>query len=166
MKKRVTVSIFIIAILAVSALAQEAGNFPTALNEPSKSSFSLLDPSRFHMSQSYSLSYSSSKYGSQSLGMYLNSIEYQISDPLKIQVDVAYLHNPGVLIGNNSNSYLSSDGKILPGVSLTWTPSKNTYIRFDYHQYYYNGYTIYPNSLNYYDPYSIVYPEFYQNVRR
>ena len=69
-KKVIVISLILIVVVGVS-YAQQSGNFPQRTNEPTKSSFSLLDPSRLHMSQSYSFMYSSSKYGSQNLGMYL-----------------------------------------------------------------------------------------------
>lgn len=140
-KKVIVLTIIMIASVGVLS-AQQVGNFPVKPNEPAKSSFSLLDPSKLHMSQSYSFMYSSSKYGSQSLGMYLNSIEYQISDPLKVEFNLGYLHNPGALVGNR-NDYLG-DGKILPGVSVSWKPAKNLFLQFNYQQmpgyYYYNRY--------------------------
>jgi hypothetical protein len=138
-KKVIVLTIIMIATIGV-VHAQQSGDFSLRPNEPAKSSFSLLDPSRLHMSQSYSFMYSTSKYGSQSLGMYLNSIEYQISDPLKVEVSLGYLHNPGALVGNR-NDYLG-DGKLLPGVSISWKPAKNLFFQFNYQQmpgYYYNN---------------------------
>ena len=129
-KKVIVISLILIVVVGVS-YAQQSGNFPQRTNEPTKSSFSLLDPSRLHMSQSYSFMYSSSKYGSQNLGMYLNSIEYQISDPLQIRFDIAYLHSPGSLVSGNGTL---QDGQILPGLSLRWRPSRNFLFQFDYHE--------------------------------
>lgn len=150
MTKKVIASAFAIIMIAAPLLAQQSGDFPQSLREEGKSGFSLLDPSRFHMTQSYSFMYSSSKYGSQSLGIYLNSIEYQVSDPLKIQLDIGYLHNPGSLVGND-NPYLG-DGKILPGISITWKPSDEFFLQFNYREmptYYYNPYDRY-NSTQWY----------------
>lgn len=59
---------------------------------PQKSSFSLLDPSRLKMSHSYTFSYFSSKKSSGSFGLYLNTIQYQISEPLKLTMNLGYLH--------------------------------------------------------------------------
>ena len=147
MKKALTLAFVLSIILSVSLLAQESGNLPLSGNPPAKSSFSLLDPSRLHMTQSYTFAYSSSKYGSQSLGLYLNSLEYQISDPLKIRLDLAYLHDPSTLIGNSSSAL--NNGKLLPGISLSWKPSKNLFFQFNYREVpayqYNNGY--YPDYL-------------------
>jgi len=97
-----------------------------------KSTFSLFDPSRFKMSHSYSLSYSSSRAGSYSLGMYLNSIEYQVSDPLKISLDIGYLHQPGRFFTQGSNAV--QDGQIVPAFSIDWKPGNNFHFRLDYRQ--------------------------------
>ena len=123
-------------IFAGSINAQQAGKAPSSSSystyKPSKSSFSLLDLSRFHMTQSYSFAYTSSKTGSNSLGMYLNSIEYQISDPLQIRLDIAYVHNPIGILNNGSGSI--TNGRILPGVSINWQPTKNMFFHFSYRQ--------------------------------
>jgi hypothetical protein len=126
------IAIFILT-LAAAVTAQRSGDFPKSSDYVAKnSSLSLLDPSRLHMSHSYSLMYTSSRAGSYSLGMYLNSIEYQVSDPLKIRIDVAYLHQPGALIGARNNSVI--DGRILPGISINWQPTKNMFFHIGYRQ--------------------------------
>jgi hypothetical protein len=148
-------SIFLIAVLTLVAgpiLAQEVGDFPLRSNIPAKSTFSLFDPSRFHMTNSFSLMYSSANGQSQSLGVYLNSIEYQVSDPLKIRLDLGYVQNTSSLF--NSNSRNQSNGRILPGVSISWKPAKNLFFHFNYREMpvYYNGGfydSYYPNSMFY-----------------
>jgi hypothetical protein len=147
MNKKFIVSIVVFSILVGQLYAQLLEE-PDKNYTPVKSSFSLLDPNRFHMSQSYSLWYTSSKSGSRSLAMYLNSIEYQVSDPLKIRVDLGYLHRPGMLLNNNGN--FLQEGNIFPSLSINWRPSKNFHFRFDYSQtpYFYNN-----DISGYYNPY-------------
>jgi len=148
-------SIFFIAVLVMIAgpiLAQEVGDFPLSSNVPAKSTFSLFDPSRFHMTNSFTLMYGSSNGRSQSLGVYLNSIEYQVSDPLKIRLDLGYVQNTGALFGSNNRN--QRDGRILPGVSISWKPTKNLFFQFNYREMpvYYNGGfydSYYPNSMFY-----------------
>jgi hypothetical protein len=150
MVKRFIFLTTIIVLLANPLPAQESGDFPQSLREPPKSGFSLLDPNRFNMTQSYSFMYSSSRYGSQSLGLYLNSIEYQVSDPLHIRLDIGYMHNPGALVGNDSG-YLG-DGKILPGISITWKPADKFFLQFNYREmpvYYYSPYDRYNSNRLY-----------------
>jgi hypothetical protein len=83
--------------------------------------FRLLDPSRLSMHHSYSLAYFSGSGGGQSVGMYMNSIGYQLAKPLYLQVDLGLVHNPGALVGSGS----PADGaRILPNFSLRYTPSQ------------------------------------------
>ncbi len=143
MFKRVLSVMIIINFFALPVFSQVEGNFPDITkDDQNRSGFSLLDPGKFKMSHSYSFMYTSSNYGSQSLGLYLNSIEYQISNPLKIRLNLGYYHNPGALIGKNNGS-LSSNGQILPGLSITWKPSDKFHLHFNYQEmpgYYYNPY--------------------------
>lgn len=131
MAKKLIVLIAVSLILTGQLYAQRIGE-PAKNFASSKSSFSLLDPSRFHMSHTYSLWYTSSKSGSQSLAMYLNSIEYQVSDPLKIRVDLGYLHRPGMFFKTSGG--ILQEGKIFPALSINWRPSKNINFHFDYRQ--------------------------------
>lgn len=84
------------------------------------------------MSQSYSMWYTNSKAGSSSLAMYLNSIEYQISDPLKIRFDIGYIHQPGAVLKSGTKGI--QNGQLVPGLSLTYRPSANFLFRFNYQQ--------------------------------
>lgn len=89
----------------------------------------LLDPSKFHMSQSYSLSFFS--YGKAMLnqGLYLNTMSYRFSDPLWMQVQIGYLHQPF----GQSASMMSSNGKLfLHRASVVYTPSEKFTVVFDY----------------------------------
>lgn len=82
--------------------------------------FRLLDPSRLTMHHSYSMSYLSGPAGGQSVGMYMNSIGYQLARPLYLQVDLALMHDPAALVGKGD---ASSGVRVLPNFSLRYTPS-------------------------------------------
>lgn len=89
----------------------------------------LLDPSKFHMSQSYSLSFLS--YGKAMLnqGLYLNTLSYRFSNPLWMQVQIGYLHLP---FGQGSAG-MSSNGKLfLHRASVVYTPSEKFTAVFEY----------------------------------
>ena len=147
---RKLIVVAVVVILSSSIYAQRLGDLPSSSSYTSeKSSFSLFDPNRFHMSHSYSLMYASSNAGSYSMGMYLNSIEYQISDPLQIKLDIGYVHRPGAFFSNGSNAV--TDGQILPGVSINWRPSKNLLFHFAYRQVpaYYNYFNSESNNQYY-----------------
>ena len=106
----------------------------------SRSIFSLFDPSRFEMHQSYSMSFFSGNGGTQSIAMYLNSIDYKLAQPLTLQLDLAFVHQPQTLFGAEGTSGLN--GKILPSFRLLWEPSKDFHMAISYEtrNAYYNPY--------------------------
>lgn len=95
----------------------------------SVSGFSLLNPSRFSMRQSYSVGFSSSSFGSQSAGLYLNTISYRLADPLTLTADVGF-HTPfHSTIGPNAGGFRNpglGSSLILPHVGLEYRPSENS----------------------------------------
>ncbi len=84
------------------------------------SPFRLFDPSRLTMRQSYSVSYMTGGGVSRSVGMYMNSIGYQIARPLYVQFDLGIVHDPGSLFGGGN---VSHGARILPNFMLRYTPS-------------------------------------------
>ena len=84
--------------------------------------FSLLDPSRLHMTQSYSLSYASGVGQGKMIGMYINQIDYEFAKPLRVSFAIAYLHQPQGLWGARTQI---SGNKLLPSFRLDWQPSRN-----------------------------------------
>jgi hypothetical protein len=89
----------------------------------------LLDPSKFHMSQSYSISFLS--YGNQAVnqGLYLNTMSYRFSDPLLAQVQIGYFHQP---LGKWGNSGASNGTLFVRSASLQYQPSDRFKVQFDY----------------------------------
>lgn len=85
-------------------------------------SFSLLDPSRFKMSHSYTLSYFSSGKTSGSFGVYSNLMEYHFSDPLSITLSLNYLHQPLSVFHEDR---LGIKDAILPNFQLRYRPNDN-----------------------------------------
>ncbi len=90
---------------------------------------SLIDPSKFNMSHSYSLSYFSWGGKSFSQGLYLNTMNYQLSEPLFMQVRIGYVHQLfGIM--NQSNGM---NGKVFVQRALIeYKPSKNMRLTIDY----------------------------------
>jgi hypothetical protein len=99
---------------------------------PRATGFSLLDPSRFRMSQSYSLGYFSGSGSSGSMGLYMNTIEYKISDPLTVRVGLAYLHQPLGFVQNTGALSELNQGKFLPNFSLEYRPSDRFQMLVDF----------------------------------
>lgn len=147
-------TIFFILIMIVPGFAQmdHQQSFSSyvsglTLQKPAGFLDALLKSDKFSMSHSYSLSYYSAGNYSGSMGLYLNTMKYQFSDPLMMQVSVGYLHHPfGGLNGLNKNP--SQDEVFLESAKLQYKPTENTFITVDYRQI--------PQSMMY-SPYSSYY---------
>lgn len=98
---------------------------------------SLLDPNRFHISQSYSISFMN--FGSQSISqaMYLNTMTYQISTPLSFSLQWGLMMNKNLGTGGlgiQSNSPFNN-GLFISGAQLRYAPSANTEFKLELRQY-------------------------------
>lgn len=87
-----------------------------------RSSLSLAQPNRFSMHQSYSLTAMSTPQGSASSGLYLNTLSYQLAQPLSMFVDVGFytpIHSsiPGM------NASAGAGSIVLPRMGLEYKPS-------------------------------------------
>ena len=66
---------------------------------------SLFNPEKFQMTQSYSMSFASGDLGGMS-GLYRNTINYKLSDSVKMRFQFGFFHNPmasgsGISTGTN-----------------------------------------------------------------
>jgi len=99
----------------------------------SVSGFSFLNPNRFSMQQSYSVGFSSGSFGSQSAGLYLNTISYRLADPLTLSADVGF-HTPfhSSLGGPSMSGGMGNPGLgsslVLPRIGLEYRPSEHSTI--------------------------------------
>lgn len=142
----------LIGLVLVSAIA--SAQFKTKMNdEPSVSQslirsddsgllFGWFDPGKLKMSQSYSLSYQTFGQNGLALGVYTNSLSYQVSDPLSVQMDVSVMHSPYSTLGGNFSKSLS--GIYLSRAEINYKPSDNTLFQVQFRQLpasmYYGGY--------------------------
>ncbi len=92
----------------------------------SVSGFSLNNPNRFSMHQSYSVMAASGNAGTMSSGLYLNTLGYKISDPLQLFVDVGF-HTPihSTMQNMNGNTGASASSVIIPRMGLEYKPTDN-----------------------------------------
>jgi len=107
--------------------------------------FSLLDLSRLEMNHSYSISYFSSGGHGTTIGMYINSMRYRISNAITVNLQLAWVHQPGNFL-NRDGGTPTDYGDILPSFSLEYRPSENVFIEIGYHSvpaYMYYGYPRY-----------------------
>jgi len=136
MKKSIVLYCLILSLIVYAvAVAQSENKQSNVLNnsqlfkKPAGFLDSLIDPSKFSMSHSYSLSYFSWGGKSFSQGLYLNTMNYQLSEPLFMQVRIGYVHQPfGIM--NQSNGM---NGKVFVQRALIeYKPSKNMRLTIDY----------------------------------
>lgn len=98
-----------------------------------KSPLSLLDMSRFHMSQSYGLSYVNSGSRGQMIGMYLNQVDYDFSKSVHVTFGLGWVHQPQSMFGSANRSNTS---QLLPSFQFTWQPSKKFRLSVGYERRY------------------------------
>jgi len=113
----------------------------------SMSKYSLFDPSRFAMQQSYTMSFTTAGGQSASMGMYQNAMSFLLSNKLMLNTRFGFYHDPFKL-GNMSTSNSNMFNNLIYGADLIYQPKENaTFIlRFDHRPYYYSSY-------GYYNPY-------------
>jgi hypothetical protein len=109
---------------------QQAALVPGSSLYDAATPFRLFDPSRLTMRHSYSVSYfSGSSSRSGSIGMYMNSIGYQVSRPLYLQLDLGIVHNPGALWGSPSGP---AGAQLRPNLFLRYAPSPRFQLIVDF----------------------------------
>jgi len=134
------ITLIVVCLLSVSIFAQsglertQTGTSGDAIGESRiDNKFSLFDLSRLEMHQSYSVSYFSGNGSGKTIGMYMNSIRYKISNPLTINVDLVWMHEPGQLFSQNKSTP-TDYGSIFPSFTLEYRPSDKFYLEVGYHK--------------------------------
>jgi len=96
-----------------------------------------LDPSRFSMGHSLSMSYTAIGGGGAMINTYVNTINYRFSDELFLTTKLGIMNSP--YNSMPGNSYMN-DVEFIGGAELKWLPSKDSaiFIRFEKGPAYYN----------------------------
>gem|GEM_PF-1928276 len=108
----------------------------------------LIDPSRLTISRSVTMSYGmGSGYGSSGsavTGLFLNHVNYRISDPVQVWVDVGVGYHPSLEMDGQSGAEV-----VVPGFGLLYQPSDRFRLevsvqnpRYYYHPYGYSPYNM------------------------
>lgn len=93
----------------------------------------LLNPDNFNMSHSYTISCFNLGGNTLSQGLYLNTLNYKLADPIMMQVRFGYLHHPFGMGGFDSKN--SSNSKFfIQRAMFKYQPSKNFSLTIDYQQ--------------------------------
>jgi len=108
----------------------------------------LIDMSRLSMSHSFSVSYMSIGGKGVSQSLYLNTMRYQISDPLSLKLQWGIQNFPYNEFGQDNPLFQS--GFIFSGAELKYQPSDRFLMKFQYNALPRSGY--YRNSYNYDNP--------------
>ena len=127
MKHIVTVVVAVLILVSCALAQDDPQNYvkPTQTPavsgigvKPASSPWSLLDMSRISWSHSYSVSFFSGGGSSGSVGLLNTSMFYDISDKLKLTVNLGMLHDPSALWNDGDRS-----ASVLPGFRLDFNPS-------------------------------------------
>lgn len=132
----IAICICSLPVLAFSQVKkQDNVNVAKALTTPGQTqgifSFLGLDPNRFSMHHSYTLSFGSIGGHGVSQGLYLNTMTYQLSDPITMYLQVGLLNQP--FGGLNGNDGLNNE-LFISGAGFEYKPSKNFQVQFEYSQ--------------------------------
>ena len=132
LKNRILALALLIPVLIQSQVPEQKKSVFRAgelVQKPAGFLDALLDPNRFNMSQSYSLSFLSSGRRSYNQGLYLNTLTYRFSNPLLMQVAVGYLHQP---FGGSVIAKDASGRFFVQRATLQYQPFKNTIFTIHY----------------------------------
>jgi len=154
MKKILTISIFLIITTSLFSQFRDrpVDDFDIKEGILDKSSSGLLlglfDPSKFQMSHSFGMSYSTFANNSVTLGTYTNSMFYQFSDKLDVRVDATLTTTPYNSFGQDFADQIN--GFRISNAEINYRPTEDMFIRVQYNSYpnyymnpYYNRYSPY-----------------------
>ncbi len=127
-----------------SQLPQQPNVGEAMLSRPQSSMLlGFINPDNFRMFHSYNMSFSTFGGNSMALGVYTNSMFYQIADPLSMQVDVSLMHSPYNSFGKEFQN--DFNGIYVSRAALNWRPIENFMVNIEYRNM--------PMGLSYFNPY-------------
>ena len=152
--KKATIILVLLLSMPVAGFTQYKGqnNLPgiaQSLKTPTTYNGGLLlgffDMTKIQMQHSYSMGFASGGYrGSNSYGMYTNSIFYPVNDKLQLSFNLGYIHNP--FQSFQAPSSAAQRGNFVGSGELNFFPTNNVHLRFsisNYPRYEYNPYQRY-----------------------
>lgn len=116
----------------------------------------ILDPTRMKMSHSFSMGYVSAGGQSASQGMYMNRLDYQISQKLSATTHLGYQFQPS---GPAEWNPATNGNSFVGGADLNYSPTRNSLFRLSvyknmdpYRSYGPLGWNQYSSSADYFRP--------------
>jgi hypothetical protein len=149
MKTKLIITVTLItSSIALSQLKSQLPPEPNVseamLSRPQNSMLlGFINPNNFRMFHSYNMSFNSFGGNSVALGVYTNSMFYQITDPLSMQVDVSLVHSPYNSFGKEFQN--DFNGIYVSRAALNWRPTENFMVNIEYRNM--------PIGLGYLNPY-------------
>lgn len=134
--------LLVLTVASANAFAQFRGGmgFPSEekINTPRETLTSggesflsrLLDPQRFSMHQTYSMSFMSGGGASVGIGMFTNTFSYKASDNMFISADVSAVYSPFSSLG--ADHAKSLNGIYLSNARLDWKLGEHTFLQVSY----------------------------------
>jgi len=153
--------IIIILLLGSSlAFAQFKGQAEKPLNisgailsdNPVSSLFSFIDPSKFSMNHSISMSYSAFGSNGMALGVYTNQIAYKFNDKLNIEIETSLVNTPYNSLGQSFTN--SINGIYLNKAQINYRPTKDMSFSLRFSNSPFNYYNRYSNYGYGYSPFN------------
>jgi len=125
------VCLFLLPSLAFGQLKQDGKiNMAQVLTKPQTLVGLIgLDPSKFSMSHSYSLSFTSFGGQSYNQGLYLNTMMYRLSNPIKMYFQFGVQHQPF-----GQNEFQNQSQFFVSGAGFEYKPSDNFKVQFEFSQ--------------------------------
>ncbi len=108
-----------------------------------------LNPQRFSMQQSYSLSYLSVGGQGFSQGLYLNTMGYRVADNMQVALQWGVMNQP---LGALGVPGVNQNGFFLSGASLEYKPSRSTALSVQFSSYPTHNYLPYRYYDRWWDP--------------
>lgn len=125
----VAIVVLVLPVLAFAQLKSQATpqKVGDALTKPSVNFlFGFINPERFEMHHSFSMSYMTMGGNNLMLNTYMNTIYYQFSNPLTLRLNLGLVASP---YNNFQNSAAFNDTKFFGGAELLYRPSNNMTLR-------------------------------------
>ena len=107
----------------------ESAQPPSVFRTPTQSLTGILDPTKLSLSNSVSFVYASGSGRSGMSGLYQNRIDYRLADPLTLHVLLGYEYTSPL---RRTFGEPDEGGRFLPGFALSYRPSDNLFVRFQY----------------------------------
>ncbi len=128
--KIIKITLLLIFIMPVFVFGQlkrdtEKANISSTLQSGGmqNSMLGFLDPAKFHMSHSFSVSYASAGGAGVVMNTYLNTINYKFSDQLSIRTKLGIMASP---YNNMPNQPYLNDAQLFGGAEVIYRPTENS----------------------------------------